>query len=108
MWSDGFKAYKISFGDVKGQFIACKPLGDFVYFRVQSIKQCFEVLMGVKILVSSAKSMNLRVLDVFIISLIYTRNNKGPRIDPWGTPHTILEFWDLDDLNNTYCFLLDK
>ena len=39
----------------------------------------------IKRLVSSANS---RIFDPisFIISLIYNRKRRGPRIDPWGTP----------------------
>jgi hypothetical protein len=38
-------------------------------------------------LVSSAKSTGLDLLIImFGKAFIYKRNNKGPRIDPWGTP----------------------
>ena len=41
-----------------------------------------------KILVSTAKRMNERKFEERKRSLMYKRNNKGPRTEPWGTPHT--------------------
>ncbi len=35
---------------------------------------------------SSAKSIALRLSNEFGKSFMYTRNNKGPRTDPCGTP----------------------
>ena len=43
----------------------------------------------VYILVSSAKSTNFSSFETLQISLIYRRNNWGPRIEPWGTPQEI-------------------
>ena len=40
--------------------------------------------------VSSANSTNFNNSDEFTISLIYMINNYGPRIDPCGTPHLII------------------
>jgi len=41
--------------------------------------------------VSSAKSTQMEILfKVLGKSLMYKRNNKGPRIDPCGTPSVIL------------------
>ena len=40
--------------------------------------------------VSSAYK-NKSHLTAIGISLTYTKNNKGPRIDPCGTPHDMLE-----------------
>jgi len=37
-------------------------------------------------LISSAYKTVLK-LEAFTMSLIYTRNNKGPTTDHWGTPH---------------------
>ena len=35
---------------------------------------------------SSAKSINLSNVAQLIMSLIYKRDRRGPRVDPWGTP----------------------
>ena len=36
------------------------------------------------VLVSSAKSMKSKAFDTLHKSLIYYKNNNGPKIDPWG------------------------
>ena len=41
-------------------------------------------------------------------SLIYIKNNKGPRIDPCGTPDSILDHEDSGPFNTTLCFLKFK
>ena len=52
-------------------------------------------------LVSSANNINSTKSDTLLKSLMYNKNNNGPRIDPWGTPHEInLE----NELENTLCF----
>ena len=37
-------------------------------------------------LVSSAYSLIENILEAWVKSFIYNKNNKGPRIDPCGTP----------------------
>ena len=57
-----------------------------------------------KILVSSTKwctDENIALLR----SLIYIRNNRGPNIEPWGTPNTILESSDCLLLTVVNCCL---
>ena len=39
---------------------------------------------------------------------MYKRNNKGPRVDPWGIPHVISICDESNPLMETNCFLLDK
>ena len=46
-----------------------------------------------KMVVSSAKSINWSIFDVFTISLMYSLNKSGPKIEPWGTPHIISRFF---------------
>ena len=43
-----------------------------------------------KSIVSSAKNL---MLDLMLVSrsLIYIRNNSGPRTDPWSTPDSIVK-----------------
>jgi len=65
-------------------------------------------------LVSSAN--NISSDTEFILrgrSFIYIMNNKGPRIDPWGTlyvsmyPNQRKKFWAvLGDFTSTFCLLL--
>ena len=40
--------------------------------------------------------------------LIYNRNNKGPRTDPYGIPHDVLHFVDDTPFTMTICCLLSK
>ena len=49
--------------------------------------------MRIKKLVSSANIMQSKLFDASLRSSTYMRNNKGPRTEPCGTPHTIL--WKL-------------
>ena len=58
--------------------------------------------------VSSAYKMKSNFLLDLIMSLIKILNNKGPTIEPWGTP--VLNDC-MDDLTSsifTYCFLSDR
>jgi len=54
---------------------------------------CNWLLLGlvIKILVSSVNNIG-RALCLMALgkSLMYTRNSKGPKIEPCGTPHVIL------------------
>ena len=40
--------------------------------------------------VSSAKRIGMKYSETWGKSLIYNKKSKGPRMDPWGTPHLIL------------------
>ena len=57
--------------------------------------------------VSSAKSL---VLDdkPSAKSLIYTKNDNGPRMEPWGTPALPLAHEEDCPSNTTLCFLFVK
>ena len=61
-----------------------------------------------KTLVSSANNMGYTIFDIQAISLIYSKNNNGPRIEPCGTPHVTVLFVDSIPLNTTYCERHDK
>ena len=54
-----------------------------------------------KMLVSSANNINSAKSDTLLKSLMYNKNNNGPRIDPWGTPHEINLEDELATLNST-------
>ena len=43
-----------------------------------------------KILVSSAKSRSSVNLEALGRSFMESMKNKGPKIDPWGTPHLMV------------------
>ena len=51
--------------------------------------RCSQLLSEAIKLVSSAKSINLRILEQLCISFIDIINKSGPRMDPWGTPQVI-------------------
>ena len=46
--------------------------------------------------------------EVFDKSLIYSKNNRGPRMDPWGTPQVIERESELWPFIHTNCSLLDR
>ena len=53
---------------------------------------------------SSANNL-VRLRSDSAISLIYTKNNRGPRTEPWGTPASTLLKLDEVFLMTTFCFL---
>ena len=60
------------------------------------------------IFVSSANKIKDRKGLELIISLMYNRKSKGPKIDPCGTPQFIDKRLNDMPLKSTYCCLLDK
>ena len=46
-------------------------------------------------LVSSANNIGNKASETIDRSFIYNRNSKGPKMDPCGTPHLIIEDSDL-------------
>ena len=50
---------------------------------------------------SSANKWKLNNFEVLGRSLIYSKNNRGPRTDPWGTPHVFERESDLWPLIHT-------
>ena len=57
---------------------------------------------------SSANNRENIFLDTLLKSLIYSKNNKGPRIEPCGTPNKTLSLQDDTLWYSTYCTLPDK
>jgi hypothetical protein len=55
---------------------------------------------------SSAYNKKLNPLLAFGKSFINIKNNKGPKIEPCGTPQLISTVEEFDELMDTYCFLL--
>ena len=43
---------------------------------------------------SSANNNADRTVEKRARSFMYTKNRRGPRIEPWGTPHLIYNFFD--------------
>jgi len=52
----------------------------------------------VKRLVSSANIIEVSLSEMEPRSLMYIRNKMGPKIEPWGTPHVILDIVELEPL----------
>ena len=48
-----------------------------------------------KRLVSSPKRKNSTLHEEAEISLMYNKNNSGPRTDPWGTPQATASFFEI-------------
>jgi hypothetical protein len=61
-----------------------------------------------KRLVSSANNRENKAFDMVERSLTEIRNNKGPKIDSWGTQHTKVDSEDLAPTKEVNCFLPDK
>ena len=61
----------------------------------------------VKIIKSSANNFKLHLKPI-VTSLIYTRNNRGPRTEPRGAPALILPYQDALPLRIVRCFLFDR
>ena len=55
---------------------------------------------------SSANSIGFRISDTFSIPFIYKIKSNGPNIDPCGTPHVIVIYFESALLYDTYCLLL--
>ena len=55
---------------------------------------------------SSAKRTKFNNDELLGRSLTYIKNNKGPSMDPCGTPHLISKRVELYGLIETNCFLL--
>ncbi len=69
-------------------------------------RACMSVFESIKEVSSANKILNS---DVYIgNSLIYIRNNRGPRIDPCGTPSIIVRRELEMSSIVTNCFRLDK
>ena len=64
-------------------------------------------LKSINRVVSSANRCILVPMSLGI-SLINTRNKRGPRTEPWGTPALIVPILDVALLRITRCCLLDK
>ena len=41
---------------------------------------------------SFANMIGFSTFEAWCKSFTYNRNNKGPKIDPWGTPHVTVTF----------------
>ena len=72
-----------------------------VLFAFNPLTRCFKSvltslfnfliqLLTYKTLVSSAKWWTLQKFIAWLRSLIYDKNRRGPRTDPWGTPQFIV------------------
>ena len=87
--------HEIDFGIIDTYFVRTNPVIDFFEHMVNcffSKISCFfpEICRWI----SSAYKTVLQ-LEAFTISLIYTRNSKGPTTNPWGTTHVTFKKEDL-------------
>ena len=65
----------------------------------------FRVVRDTRSAVSSAKMNDLPYLRHFCRSSMYSRKNRGPRTDPWGTPQFMGMGLEATFSTETYCFL---
>ena len=66
------------------------------------------ILFIVHCSLSSAKWGTLQCFIATCRSLMYIRKSKGPKTDPCGTPHVILEVLDSKPLIDTNCLWFAK
>ena len=82
-------------------------LSQFVrFFRTifKSLVNLFCDLLMISRIVSSAKWWTLQCLIATCRSLMYIRKSKGPKTDPCGTPHVIVEVLESKPLlNHIFC-----
>ena len=57
-----------------------------------------------KRLVSSANIIGSKIFEALQRSFTYIKNNKGPSIDPWGTPQAIFAKFVFLLLKDKNCF----
>ena len=57
---------------------------------------------------SYASRIGFRISDIFSISFIYKIKSNGPNIDPCGTPHVIVIYFESALLYDTYCLMLSR
>jgi len=58
--------------------------------------------------VSSANNLSLASDAQFCISLTYMRKNRGPRIEPCGTPQVMSKIFDLASAETINCLRFAK
>ena len=90
----------MSFTDI--QFIHLQPCIHFFHFIIKCFSIIYKPLPDINILVSSANISVRNLVNILARSFMYIKNNRGPKIDSWGTPHIIF-FFDEDTLSySTY------
>ena len=78
---------KFDFFYVNRKLISLKPAYSLFNSLLTISISWFWSLWEKNMLVSSAKSMKSKAFNTLDKSLMYNKNNYGPKIDPWGTPH---------------------
>ena len=91
------------FTNIKRQFVGIFDKSVFI-----SSSMSLRLLPLLNKFVSSANNIEVVEEHIFPRSFMYNKNNNGPKIDPWGTPHVILFTWDDTPLYVTYYLRLDK
>ena len=86
----------------------CKTIEGF--FLRSVFKRVAEVTGSSTIIKRLVSSANRRICESIssTMSLIYTKNNKGPRMDPCGTPALICAQSDEAPGNTTRCRLSER
>ena len=89
-------------------FLALSQFVRFLRSILKSLFNLFSYLLVISRFVSSAKWWNLQCFITTCKSLMYIRKMKGPKTDPCGTPHVILEVHDSKPLIHTNCWWFAK
>ena len=101
MINEDFFAFKVSLFAINHLFIC-----SMMTWPLLEISSAFLALNNT--LVSSANILVLPEGQQFGMSLMYIRNNRGPRTDPWGTPQVMDLYDDLWLLSSTNCLRFVK
>ena len=86
-------------------FIHSDNLTSSLFIVVNKFDRFFPVT---KTLVSSENNHVNDIDETLERSLKYIRNNSGPNMEPWGTPHLMSMVLESCLLNDTYCFLSSR
>ena len=88
---------------LRESLLAFKQMEIFDNSEFNSCSISFRLFPILNMLVSSASNVEVVEEHIFLRSFMYNRNNNGPNIDPWGTPHVILFTGDDTPLYVTNC-----
>ena len=96
------------FSNIKRKFVSLNQMEIFDNSEFNSSSISFRLFPILNMFVSSANNIEVVEEHIFPRSFMYNRNNNGPNIDPWGTPHVILFTGDDTPLYVTNCLRLDR
>ena len=83
------KTMKHDFSTFKDNSFTCDHMETSFNSELSCVSIAFRPLPLINMLVSSANIIVNKISEILGKSFTYDKNNKGPNIDPWGTPHVM-------------------